>query len=43
MEILNIPPSKKVGLVLLELKEAQLTGEITTKEEAINFVQKQSR
>ena len=43
MEILNIPPSKKVGLVLLELKEAQLTGEITTKKEAINFVQKQSR
>ena len=43
MEILNIPPSKKVGLIILELKEAQLTGEVTTKEEAVNFIQKQSR
>ena len=43
MDILNIPPSKKIGMLLLEIKEAQLTGEITTKKEAINFIKKQSR
>ena len=43
MDILKIPPSKKVGIILLELKEAQLAGEITTKEQAIDFIQKQSR
>ena len=43
MDILKIPPSKKVGMILLELKEAQLAGEITTKEQAIDFIQKQSR
>ena len=43
MDIVKIPPSKKVGIILLELKEAQLAGEITTKEQAIDFIQKQSR
>ena len=42
MKILGIKPSKKIGEILEHLKEAQISGEITTKEEAINFV-KQSR
>ena len=42
MKILDIKPSKKVGIVLEQLKEAQISGEVTTKEEAVKFV-KQSR
>lgn len=40
MELLKIKPSKKVGEVLEQIKEIQLTGEIKTKEEAISFVVK---
>ena len=42
MKILNIKPSKAVGIILEQLKEAQISGEVTTREEAIDFV-KQSR
>jgi len=38
MEILNIKPSPKLGEILENLKEAQISGDITTKEEAINFI-----
>ena len=38
MEILNLSPSPKLGEVLNELKEAQISGDINTKEEAINFI-----
>ncbi len=40
MEILNLKPSKKVGQILEELKELQLSGEIKTKEEALEFLKK---
>ena len=39
MEILNIKPSKLVGIITEELLEMQLSKEITTKEQAINFIQ----
>ena len=38
MELLNLKPSKIVGELIDELKELQLSGEITTKKEAINFI-----
>ncbi len=38
MEILNLKPSKKIGELIDELKELQLSGEITTKEQAICFI-----
>ena len=38
MEILNIKPSKIIGEILENIKIAQLSGEITTKEKAIEFV-----
>ena len=38
MQILGIEPSKRIGEVLNALKEAQISGEINTKDEAINFV-----
>ena len=38
MEILNIKPSPKLGKILNELHEAQLNGDITTKEQAVEFV-----
>lgn len=38
MEILNLKPSKKIGEIIEELVEAQIMGEIKTKEEAINYV-----
>ncbi len=38
IQILNIKPSKKIGIILEMLKEAQLSGEISTKQEAINFI-----
>ena len=40
MKILNITPSPKLGEILDSLKEAQISGDITTKEEAIEFVKK---
>lgn len=38
IEILNIKPSKQVGLILESLKEAQLMKTVTTKQEAIDFI-----
>src|SRR5574344_54141 len=38
MQILNIKPSKKLGEIINKLNEAQISGDITTKEEAISFV-----
>lgn len=38
MRILGIEPSKRLGELLNALKEAQISGEINTKDEAINFV-----
>ena len=40
MEILNLKPSKKVGEILEELKELQLSGEINSKEEAIEYLKR---
>ena len=38
MQILNIKPSPKLGEILDTLREAQISGDITTKEEAVNFI-----
>ena len=38
MKILNIKPSRKIGIIIQMIQEAQLSGEITTKEDAINYI-----
>ncbi len=38
MKILNIPASKKLGEIVNKLHEAQLCGEISTKDEAIDYI-----
>ena len=38
MEILNLKPSKIIGEIIDELIELQIAREITTKEEAINYI-----
>lgn len=38
MDLLNLKPSKELGDIIKLLKEAQLSGEITTKREARKFV-----
>lgn len=38
MEILNIKPSKELGNIIKQMQEAQVSGEISTREEAIEFV-----
>ena len=38
MELLNIKPSKKLGEIMSELHEAQISGDILTKDDAIKFV-----
>lgn len=38
MEILNITPSKKLGEIINQLKEAQLSGDIVTKKQAVTFI-----
>ena len=38
MKILNIKPSPILGKIMAEIKEAQISGDILTKEEAIKFV-----
>ena len=43
MEILNIAPSKRVGEIIEALIEQQLMGNIKTKPEAVNFIEKISR
>ncbi len=38
MEILNLKPSKKVGIIKEHLLKAQIEGKIRTKEQAIEFI-----
>lgn len=38
MQILNIKPSKKLGEVMKALNEAQISGDVLTKDQAIEFV-----
>lgn len=38
MQILNIKPSKNLGEIISALHEAQMSGDVTTKEEAAEFV-----
>jgi len=38
MKLLNITPSPQLGKILNELHEAQLNGDITTKEQAVEYV-----
>ena len=38
MKILNIKPSPKLGEIIDALKEAQLNGDISTKEDAIKYI-----
>lgn len=38
MEILNLKPSKIIGELIEELKELQITGEITTRQQAISYI-----
>lgn len=38
MKILNIKPSEKLGKILDELKEAQISGDVETKEDAIKYL-----
>ena len=40
MEILNIKPSPRLGEIVDALKEAQISGDVNTKEDAVNFVRK---
>lgn len=40
MEILRIPASKKLGEIITALKEAQISGDVNTREEAIEFVKR---
>ena len=41
MGLLNLKPSKELGMVIKALHEAQISGDVTTKEEAINFIKTQ--
>lgn len=38
METLNIKPSKELGEIIKSIKEAQLSGEISTKKEALDLI-----
>lgn len=38
MALLNIPPSKRLGEIINELEEAQLSGFVQSKDEALRFV-----
>ncbi len=40
MKILKLKPGPKVGKIILELREAQLGGRVTTKKEAAMFIKK---
>lgn len=40
MKILNLKPGKRVGEIILEIRQKQLAGEIKTKKEAKEFVNK---
>jgi len=41
MAILDIKPSKRLGEIITTLKEAQVSGDVTTKEQAITFIKAQ--
>lgn len=43
MKILNIKPSRRLGELIKALREAQLSGDITTKDEAVEFINKLNR
>ena len=43
MQILNIPASKKLGEIIEKLKEAQISCEVVTKDEAIEFIKKKGK
>ena len=38
MKILNIKPSKRLGEIMEALHEAQISGDVLTKEDAVSFV-----
>ena len=38
MKILNIKPSKKLGEIISKIEEAQISGDVTTKQDALNFI-----
>jgi hypothetical protein len=38
MKLLGINAGKKLGEIIKELKEAQISGDVVSKEDAINFV-----
>ena len=40
MEILKIPAGKELGLIIKNLKEAQINGDILTKEQAVDFIKR---
>ncbi len=40
MEILKIPAGKELGLIIKNLKEAQINGDILTKEQAVVFIKR---
>lgn len=40
IEILRIPPSPQLGKIIKSIQEAQLSGEISTREEALTFIGK---
>ena len=43
MKILNIKQSPILGKIINELHEAQLNGEVNTKEEAVEFIKRYSK
>ena len=43
MKILKIPPSPLLGKILSDLHEAQINGDVNTKEEAIEFIKKEGK
>ena len=40
MEILNIKQSPKLGEIISALKEAQISGDVNTKQEAVDYILK---
>lgn len=40
MEILKIPAGKELGFIIKNLKEAQINGDILTKEQAVDFIKR---
>lgn len=38
MDLLNLKPSKELGNIIKALQEAQLAGDVVTRDEAVNFV-----